>query len=74
MADLEKRLDDAENDLKNSDLDKRLQALQQQREQQQQWLRNYESLIEQLKKDVANVNEIRHAIPTKCYRRVRLEP
>jgi hypothetical protein len=30
--------------------------------------------IDRLRKDVANVQAIREAIPDQCYRRVRLEP
>lgn len=74
LAELERRLTEAENELRQANLDKRLAGLRAARERQQHWLRNYEAEVDQLKKDVANVQEIRHAIPGRCFRRVRLEP
>lgn len=74
LNDLEKRLEQAEQELRNANLDNRLATLKTARDQQQMWMRNYELDIDRLKKDVANVNEIRLAIPDQCYRRVRLEP
>ena len=74
LAELERKLIESENELKAANLDVRLSTLQTARDSQKNWLRNFESEIEQLKKDVANINQIRHAIPEKCFRRVRLEP
>lgn len=74
LADLEKRLQEAEQELKNADLDNRLNILKAAREAQHGWVRNYDAEIERLKKDVANIQDIRYAIPDQCFRRVRLEP
>lgn len=74
LEQLEQRLEEAEKELADANLSQRLLTLKTAREQQQTWIRNYESEIDQLKKDVANIQEIRHAIPETCFRRVRLEP
>jgi len=74
LTDLERRLEEAERELRAANLDERLATLKGARETQKSWMRNYETEIEQLKKDVANIQEIRHAIPEQCFRRVRLEP
>jgi coxsackievirus/adenovirus receptor len=74
LEQLEQRLQDAEGELAAANLEQRLVTLKRSRETQQTWIRNYENEIDQLKKDVANIQEIRHAIPEKCFRRVRLEP
>lgn len=74
LTDLERRLEEAERELRAANLDERLTTLKGARETQKSWMRNYDAEIEQLKKDVANIQEIRHAIPEQCFRRVRLEP
>lgn len=74
LAELEKKLTDSENELRAANLDSRLSILTKARESQQNWIRNFDAEIEQLKKDVANIQEIRHAIPERCFRRLRLEP
>ena len=74
LAELERKLEDAERELRNANLDERLSKLKTARGQQQGWIRNYDDLIEKLKRDVQNVNDIRQAIPDACYRREKLEP
>lgn len=74
LTQLEQRLLEAEQEIINANLDQRINSLRAARDTQQEWMRSYEVQIEKLKKDVANVQEIRYAIPESCFRRVRLEP
>ncbi|GFY79495.1 laminin subunit gamma-1 [Trichonephila inaurata madagascariensis] len=71
---LEQRLEAAEKEQKEADFDSRMGELRQARDIQNQWMKDYTEEVEKLKKDVANIAEIRNALPDKCYRRVVLEP
>jgi coxsackievirus/adenovirus receptor len=44
------------------------------REDQNRWMRDYDDEIEKLRRDVANIADIRSSLPDGCYRRVKLEP
>ncbi|KAF8777898.1 Laminin subunit gamma-1 like protein [Argiope bruennichi] len=71
---LEIRLEAAEKEQKEADFDSRMNELRQARDLQNQWMKDYTEEVERLKKDVANIADIRNALPDKCYRRVVLEP
>lgn len=73
LAELERKLSESESELSTANLDQRLSVLKSARESQQTWLRNFDAEIDQLKRDVSNIIDISYAIPTKCFRRVRLE-
>ncbi|KAI1289518.1 Laminin subunit gamma-1 [Halotydeus destructor] len=74
LDDLERKLEQAEQELRNANLDSRLATLKTARDQQKGWMNNYDEEITKLQKDVDNILEIKNAIPQRCYRRVRLEP
>ncbi|XP_013774278.1 laminin subunit gamma-1-like [Limulus polyphemus] len=74
LEELEKRLAEAEEELKDPNLDKQMNELRKARNDQHRWMRDYEKEIEQLKKDVQNIKEIKDALPEECYKRVVLEP
>ncbi|XP_064457402.1 laminin subunit gamma-1-like isoform X3 [Ornithodoros turicata] len=71
---LEERLRQAERDMAQARLDDRVAELQNAREMQLGWMRDYEDEINKLKKDVANVKDISESLPEGCFRRIRLEP
>ncbi|KFM61673.1 hypothetical protein X975_09301, partial [Stegodyphus mimosarum] len=48
--------------------------LRQARELQNQWAKDYAEEVAKMRKDVANIADIRNALPDKCYRRLVLEP
>lgn len=74
LEDLERRLAKAEEELKSADLDNRMGELRNIREEQNRWMRDYDDEIEKLKRDVANIADIRSSLPDGCFRRLKLEP
>lgn len=74
LEELERRLARAEQELKDADLENRMNTLKNIREEQNQWMRNYDDEIEKLKRDVANIADIRASLPDGCFRRLKLEP
>ncbi|RWS10044.1 laminin subunit gamma-1-like protein [Dinothrombium tinctorium] len=74
LDDLEKRLNEAENELREADLDRRIEILKREQAKQTQRMRNYDDEIARLRLDVANIKEIREAIPNACFKRNTLEP
>jgi coxsackievirus/adenovirus receptor len=74
LEDLERRLARAEQELKDADLENRMGSLKNIREDQNRWMRDYDDEIEKLRRDVANIADIRSSLPDGCYRRVKLEP
>ena len=74
LEDLERRLAKAEQELKDADLDNRMAELKNIREEQNRWMRDYDDEIEKLRRDVANIAEIRASLPDGCFRRLKLEP
>lgn len=71
---LEKRLLAAEKEIRVANLDKRIQTLTDAKNLQTQWVKNYEDEVNRLKSEVENIDDIKKALPTDCYKRVRLEP
>ncbi|XP_054719317.1 laminin subunit gamma-1-like, partial [Uloborus diversus] len=74
LDELEKRLEAAEKEHEEANFNARLGELRQSRDIQHQWMKDYTEEVEKMMKDVANIAEIRNALPDKCYRRVVLEP
>lgn len=74
LDELERKLNQAEKDFSDANLDKHLEELQKGRMEQNIWMRDYTAEVEQLKKDVKNIEDIKNSLPNKCYRRVVLEP
>lgn len=71
---LEERLIAAEKEIKAANLDQRIRALTDAKNLQSQWVKNYEDEVIRLRSEVENIDDIRKALPTDCYQRVRLEP
>lgn len=71
---LEERLIAAEKEIKAANLDQRIRALTEAKNLQTQWVKNYEDEVSRLRIEVENIDDIRKALPTDCYQRVRLEP
>ena len=74
MNRLEKRLNAAQNEIEVANLDNRIRALTDAKNLQTQWVKNYEDEVNRLRLEVENIDEIKKALPTECYKRVRLEP
>ncbi|KAH0534833.1 laminin subunit gamma-1 [Cotesia glomerata] len=71
---LEERLIAAEKEIRATNLDERIRALTDAKNLQTQWVKNYEDEVNRLRIEVENIDDIRKALPTSCYKRVRLEP
>ncbi|KAH0945533.1 hypothetical protein HN011_010340 [Eciton burchellii] len=71
---LEERLIAAEKEIEDANLDQRIRALTEAKNIQTQWIKNYEDEVSRLRLEVENIDDIRKALPTDCYQRVRLEP
>ena len=74
FKELDVKLKLAEEEIIRADIDSRIAIIRQAREHQKNWLLSYEKEIARLTKDVENVNQIRLAIPERCFRDVVLEP
>ena len=74
MNRLEKRLNAAQNEIEVANLDHRIRALTDAKNLQTQWVKNYDDEVNRLKLEVENIDDIKKALPTECYKRVRLEP
>ncbi|XP_054274289.1 laminin subunit gamma-1-like isoform X2 [Macrosteles quadrilineatus] len=71
---LERRLAEAENDFYAADLDSQIEALNEAKIQQTKLISSYKSELQQLQEEVANIEDIRNALPEGCWKRTRLEP
>lgn len=71
---LEKRLADAENDVTRANLDERLASLDEMKNLQNKWKKNYQYEIDQLENEVRNIKLIADSLPEGCFKRARLEP
>lgn len=74
LEDLERRLAIAEQELKDANLEERTLNLKRERVKQSQWIHKYEDEIQQLILDVDNVEQIKLAIPNRCFNSPKLEP
>lgn len=71
---LEERLLAAEKEIKEANLEKRIRELTEAKNLQTQWVKNYEDEVSRLRLEVENIDDIRKALPSMCYKRLRLEP
>jgi len=74
LAELEQKLEIAERDFLESDLDRRIEEMRQARIIQNQWVKDYEEALARLQSEVDNVEEIKEALPDGCWKRLKLEP
>lgn len=71
---LEDRLVTAEKEIEAANLDQRIRALTDAKNLQTQWVKNYEDEVSRLRMEVDNIDDIRKALPTGCFKHIRLEP
>lgn len=70
---LEERLISAENEINKTNLDQRIRVLTEAKNLQTQWVKNYEDEVARLRLEVENIEDIRNALPTECFKRTVLE-
>lgn len=71
---LEKELREAEERVAEAKLDERLNELREKQKGQNDLIDFYKTQIDQLQKEVENVEQIANALPDGCFKRVELEP
>lgn len=71
---LEERLHAAQAEIEAANLESRIRALTDAKNHQTQLVKYYEEEVNRLKSEVENIDEIKKALPTECFKRVRLEP
>ncbi|KAF0314250.1 Laminin subunit gamma-1 [Amphibalanus amphitrite] len=71
---LERRLEQAESAMAAEQLPSRIDALRTNRTEQQRMVDDYEQQLEELRAEVANIQDMADSLPTECYARVKLEP
>lgn len=67
-------MSDAENEVTRANLDGRLASLDEMKNLQNQWKKNYQYEIDQLENEVSNIKFIAESLPDGCFKRARLEP
>lgn len=74
LEELERKLNIAEEKLKNAKLDERMERLEKERIEQTTLIKNYQKQLERLQEEVNNVEAIMNALPPEtCYKRIKLE-
>nr|XP_014275808.1 laminin subunit gamma-1 isoform X1 [Halyomorpha halys] len=73
LKQLEAKLNQAENDFNEANLDEQLRVLTNARLQQQQRLRSYEEELERLVDEVDRIRVIKESLPAGCFKRPSLE-
>jgi coxsackievirus/adenovirus receptor len=71
---LDERLNRTEAELDKAKLNDRIQTLHDLKNHQNRWIKQYQTEIVTLEKEVANIKSIANALPTGCFKRTRLEP
>nr|CAD7454511.1 unnamed protein product [Timema tahoe] len=71
---LERRLNAAEDELRQANLDQRLQSLREARNLQTQSMKNYDEELKYLRQEVENIEDINESLPEGCWKRMVLEP
>ncbi|KAK6627638.1 hypothetical protein RUM44_010117 [Polyplax serrata] len=69
LNDLERRLDEAEEEVLNSKLDERMQFLKEEKMSQSQLLGQYQDEVDKLREEVANIEKIAGSLPEGCFKR-----
>ncbi|XP_074654199.1 laminin subunit gamma-1-like [Tubulanus polymorphus] len=73
LENLEKKLADAENALRKTEFGQRYDQLVAGQNEQQHWIDRYLDDLEQLRKDVANVEAIKNSLPDGCFKTTNIE-
>lgn len=74
LRELERKLEQAERELREADLDTRLGELRLAQTGQAKQIGDFEAELELLRREVLNIADIRFSLPEGCFRRTRLEP
>lgn len=74
LAELERRLDQAEQEVNNPDLEKQIESFKEARIWQGGWVRDYEEELAALRREALNIRAIKEALPNGCFNRLQLEP
>lgn len=67
LNELERTLDDAKSQLRDSDLDKKVAQLEESARSQDAALLSYQLDIDQIIKDINNLEDIKNTLPPGCY-------
>lgn len=70
---LERDLDDVEQQIKDADLDAQYNELKLAKEQQTILVQEFRVDLEQLRREVNNIEEIKNKLPDGCFKRAGLE-
>jgi len=73
LSQLSTRLEAAEQELINAKLDEKLATINNARISQAQLIKTYEDDVKTLMDDVKNIEAIRHALPTGCWKKTNIE-
>nr|XP_002731086.2 PREDICTED: laminin subunit gamma-1-like [Saccoglossus kowalevskii] len=73
LNELEGQLADTNDTLQDADLDNKLEDLKAARDQQKQWIMDYEDALVDLRAAVQNIRDINDSLPDQCYREETLE-
>ncbi|XP_046998702.1 laminin subunit gamma-1 isoform X2 [Schistocerca americana] len=74
LDDLERRLSVAENELRNANIEERIETLKYYRLEQNQWIKSHEEELRRLQQEVDNIEAIQATLPEGCWKRLVLEP
>lgn len=74
LDDLERRLEEAEKNYRSANVEYHMKTLLAKRSAQNQHINNFRDELDKLKLEVSNIEDIRNALPHKCWKRLKLEP
>lgn len=69
LNELERRLEEAEEEVRRASLDDRMQVLKDEKLQQSQLVTNYQDEVEKLREEVFNIEKIANSLPEGCFKR-----
>lgn len=69
LNELERRLEIAEEEVKNASLDDRMQVLKDEKLQQSQLISSYQDEVDKLREEVFNIEKIANSLPDGCFKR-----
>ncbi|MBN3312115.1 LAMC1 protein, partial [Atractosteus spatula] len=73
LTDIDNSLKKAKNDMKDSDLDRKLRELNEAAKSQEDMISDYDRQIQEIKADIANLNDIKNTLPAGCFNTPSIE-
>lgn len=67
LNELERTLEDSKSQLRNSNLDRKVAELEESARRQDEALISYQQDIDQILKDIENLEDIKNTLPPGCY-------